>query len=91
MVDDPPAPFPAQRRRRQARDQIGVLCRNPGLIVITVERPGLDLSAVELAVAHQVMKRMAVVVALLADLPQGILELRAGKQGRGHSLTSIPS
>jgi hypothetical protein len=49
------------------------------------------LTAIELAVAHEVMKWMAMMVALFADLPQGILELRAGKQGRAHSLTSIPS
>ena len=30
-------------------------------------------------------------IALLADLPQGTLEIRAGKQGRAHTLTSIPS
>ena len=91
MVDDAPPPFPAQRRRRQTGDQIGVLRRNAGLIIIAVERPGLDLAAIELAVAHQVMKRMAMVIALLADLPQRALELGAGKQGRAHSLTSIPS
>ena len=31
------------------------------------------------------------VVALLADLPQGTFEIRARKQGCAHSLTSIPS
>jgi hypothetical protein len=34
---------------------------------------------------------MAMMVTLLADLPQGALEIRPGKQGRAHSLTSIPS
>jgi len=36
------------------------------LIVITVQRPGLELPAAELAFVHQQMKRMLVVITLLA-------------------------
>ncbi len=79
MVDDASAPFPAQRRCRQPGDQIGVLRRNPGLIVIAIERPGLNLTPIELPVAHQVVKRVAMMVALLADLPEGVLQIRAGQ------------
>jgi hypothetical protein len=50
----------------------------------------LDLTAIELAVAHQVMKRVTMVVALFTDLPQAALEILTRKQG-SQSLTSIPS
>ena len=43
------------------------LIGNNALIVVAVERPGLQLAAGKLAFVHHQVKRMLVVIALFAD------------------------
>ena len=79
------------RHHRADEQLVGVLRRDTRLIIVAIERPGLDLAAVELAVAHQVMEGVLVVVALGANRAQLGFELLGREQRCGHSLTSIPS
>src|ERR1700691_78609 len=95
MVGDPVYPFAAQLAILAARDQRSVLARNRRLIDEAIERPGLHLALVELAVVQKAMKRMQIVIAHGTNSPQRLLE-RIGSHGlRGrvyvHRKTSIPS
>src|ERR1700734_171330 len=95
MVGDPVYPFAAQLAILAARDQRSVLARNRRLIDEAIERPGLHLALVELAVVQKAVERMQVVIAHGSDGSQRRLE-RIGTHGfRGHvhihGETSIPS
>src|SRR6202008_3233456 len=72
-----------------------VLDRNDVLVVVAIERPGLELAARQLALVHQLVERMAVVVALRADRPQACFECARRQQlvalKHGHSISSMPS
>src|SRR5712692_8659232 len=81
-----------------ARENRGILDGNAALVVVAVERPGLQLPARELSLVHQQMKRMLVVVALFADGVKASDELGFGEQGLGgfvgsdgHKSYSFPS
>ena len=50
--------------------QQSVLDRNAALVIITIERPGLHLAAIELTTMQQAMEWMQDVVARGADVPQ---------------------
>jgi hypothetical protein len=67
MVLDAAAPFAAQVGRGQAREKRGVLRGNAGLIVVAVERPGLDLRLGQLPRVQQPVEGVQDVVALGAD------------------------
>src|SRR6266851_2744531 len=81
-----------------ARENCGVLDGNAALVVVAIERPGLQLAAREFSLMHQQMKWMLVVVALFADSMKAGDELgfgewrpvRLGGSG-GHKSNSIPS
>ena len=66
VVDDALAPGAAEDRVGTAGEDDRIFDRDDALIVVAVQRPGLELSAGELAFVHQQMKRMVVMVALLA-------------------------
>ena len=70
VIDDPFAPSAAEGGVIVARKDDGVLDRNDALVVVAIERPGLQLRAGELAFVHQQMERMAMVVSLRADRAQ---------------------
>src|ERR1700730_6907396 len=95
MVGDPMPPLAAQFAVLAARDQRSVLARDRRLIDEAVERPGLHLALVELAVVQKTVERMQIMVAHGSDGAQRRLE-RIGSHGlRGHVYvhgeTSIPS
>src|ERR1035441_5527398 len=64
------SPDPAECRIGGARKNERVLHRNNRLVVITVQRPGLQLSAAEFAFVHEQVEGMFMVIALFADLAQ---------------------
>ena len=81
VIDHALAPGAAEDRVRTARQDDRIFDRDDALIVIAVQRPGLQLSAAELAFVHQQMKRMLVMIALLAhglELRAQLFELKAG-------------
>src|SRR5436305_526227 len=62
MIDQPAPPFATQCRIWAACNQAGVLHRYHGLVVVAVERPGLDLSFAALTSVEQGVKRMVAVI-----------------------------
>ena len=86
---DPHAP---ERRVVGLRQNDRVLDRDPRLVVVPVEHPLLELNLGELAVVHERVIAMVVVVAALALSPDPFDEI-ISRQGRalGHSVISIPS
>src|SRR5664279_3424991 len=70
VIDNAFPPDAAERRIRGTRKNDRVFDRNNRLVVITVQRPGLQLSAAEFAFVHEQVKRMFVVITLFADLAQ---------------------
>src|SRR2546426_4454103 len=89
---DPHAPEGGILRLRQ--DQ-GVLDRHPRLVVVAVEHPLLQLQTRQLAVVHQVVIAVMIVVAALALATHPVDELlarqRRARRWVAHSRTSIPS
>src|SRR5262249_6067410 len=63
VIDETTAPLPPDVRIRTARNQARVLYRNHGLIVVTVECPGLNLALGAFAAMKHVMERVQPVVA----------------------------
>src|SRR5216683_3218360 len=63
-------PDAAECRIGRARKNDRVLYWNDGLVVIPIQRPGLQLSAVEFAFVHEQVEGMLVMIALFADLAQ---------------------
>src|ERR1700704_2993624 len=70
MIDKPLAPGAPQLRIFGARDQARILQRDHRLIIIAIERPGLNLTLAALAAMKQPMKRMKAVIAFGAKLAQ---------------------
>src|SRR5277367_4521005 len=95
MVGDPMHPLAAQFAILATRDERRVLARDRRLIDEAVERPGLHLAFVELAVMQKAVERMQIVVAHGSDGPQRRLERLGGHRFRRgmyvHWETSIPS
>ena len=86
MIDNAFPPARAETPDRRARKNDRVFDRNDRLVVIAVQRPGLQLPAAEFAFVHQQMKGMLVVIALFADLAQRrtqLLERKLGRVARG--------
>src|SRR5215472_896341 len=95
VIDQAFAPRGAERGVIGAGEQGGVLARDVRLIVVAVEGPSLELAAAERAFVHQLMKRVLVVIALLADGVEAGDELFFGKWMAfllvAHSVNSMPS
>src|SRR5262249_51826627 len=89
MVDQAAAPFAPHRRVLAARDQARVLDRDHCLVIVTVERPRLDLPLGALAAVQHAVEGMQPMIPARADVAQSRLELVGGQQG--HSTTSMPS
>src|ERR1700688_1347683 len=95
MIVDPMHPLAAQFAILAARNERRVLAGDRRLIDEAVERPGLHLALVELAVMQKAMERMQIVVPHRADGAQRLLE-RIGTHGfcwrvNVHEEISIPS
>jgi len=67
VIQDAFAPGETKREIFAAREDGRVFDGDAALIVVTIEGPGLQLSASELAFVHEQMKWVLVVVALFAD------------------------
>ena len=89
MVHQTAPPLPAQGGLVAARDQARILHRDHRLVIVSVERPGLDLALRALTAVEQHMKRVQAVIAAGADVVQLRLELR--RAHRLHSAISISS
>src|SRR4051795_6301354 len=90
MVDDALAPGAAQRRILDAGEDRGVLHRDSRLVIVSVQRPGLDLRLGAAPVIQEGVERMLVVVARGADRLQALHEL-VRRQHRPHREISMPS
>src|SRR5262249_28706391 len=89
VVDEAAAPFPPQRGVVATRDQARILHRNHRLVVVAIERPGLNLAFGAFAAVQQRVEGVQPVIALRADRAQLRLELL--RRQRLHSTISIPS
>src|SRR5258706_5608949 len=83
VVDHAFAPRSAEDRVRAAREDDRIFDGDDALIVVAVQRPGLQLSAAEFAFVHQPMKRMLVMVAFLACSLKLRAQLVERKQASG--------
>ena len=90
VVDHALRPDAAQLGIEEARHERRILDRNAALIIVAVERPGLNLALGELAVAHQRVKRVPVVVTFGADLAQPGFEVLTAVSGHD-SVNAMPS
>ena len=89
VVDEAASPFPPQRGVIAARDQARILHRDHGLVIITLERPGLDLAFRALAAVQERVERMQTMIAPRADVAQ--LRLEFLRRHQLHSTISMPS
>src|SRR6266849_1851208 len=90
VVDKAATPLAPYVPIKAARDQARVLHRDHGLVVVAVERPGLDLTLGAFAAMEQMMERMQAVVAPRPDVTQLGFQLFRGQQCRHNSIL-IPS
>ncbi len=67
VIDDALAPGETERRIFAAGEDSGVFDGNVFLIVVAIQRPGLELAASELAFVHQQVEGVLMVIALGAD------------------------
>ena len=74
VIDHALRPLAAQLRVDDPGHERRVLDGDPALVVVAIERPGLELPASEAAFAHQHVEGVLVVVALGADREQAQLE-----------------
>src|SRR5438876_3739114 len=97
MIEDAFAPSEAKVRIFAAGQNGRVFDGYSALIMVAVQGPRLKLAARELAFVHEQVKRMFMVIALIANGMKAGDELGFGEQwvfGRcldGHRLNSIPS
>src|SRR5580704_13323016 len=82
-------PFAARRLVVAARDQARVLDRDHGLVIVAVERPGLDLALAAFAAVQELVERMQPVITPRADVAQRRFQLLRCHQL--HSTISRPS
>src|SRR5262249_61547344 len=75
---------------KAARDQARVLHRDHGLVVVAVERPGLDLALGAFPAVEEMMERVHAVVAPRPDVTQLGFQLVRSEQRRHNSIL-IPS
>ena len=67
MIEDAFTPPAAELRIFGSCEDGRVLDRDSALVVVAIEGPGLQLAAGERALVHPKMKRVLVVITLLAD------------------------
>ena len=89
VIDEAAAPFAARRLILAARDQARVLDRDHGLIIVAVERPGLDLALAAFAAVQQLVERMQPVIAPRADVAQRGFQLLRRRSASQHDLHAV--
>jgi hypothetical protein len=67
VIDDAFAPSTPEARIFGSREDGCVFDRDSALVVVAIQGPGLKLAAGELALVHQKMKWMLVVITRFAD------------------------
>src|SRR6185369_10531625 len=90
MIDDALAPDAPQLRIVHPGHERGILHRDTALVIEAVQRPGLDLGALELAAVEKAMEGMAVVISRRTHRAQPRLQLLR-RQQLAHSSISMPS
>ena len=90
MVDDALAPFTPQLDRAKAGENEAVLHRDHRLVVIAIERPGLNLLAGQTPFLKQDLEGMARVITLLANGSERGLQ-GLPRHHLAHGSISIPS
>ena len=90
VIDDALAPDAAQLGILHPRQDGGIFNGDHRLVIEAVQRPGLNLFAVELAAVQHLMERVMDVVAAGADGAQFPVEL-VGRHEGVHKAISIPS
>src|SRR5215467_16327032 len=80
VIENALAPRQAESRILAPRKNRGVFDRNAALIKIAIERPGLKLAPRELALVHQQVKCMLVVIALFSNDMEAGHKLRFGEK-----------
>ncbi len=76
VVDEARAPLAAHGGIVAAGDQARILDRDHRLVIVAIERPGLDLALAAFAVMQEAMKRVQPVIAFGADAAQLVLPVR---------------
>ncbi len=89
VIYDALAPDPPELRIVHAREHAGILHRDHGLVVITVQRPGTHLVTDEPATVEQIMERVEVVVTPGADVAQSRLELVRAQDPVGDAVGAV--
>src|SRR5580704_2149764 len=89
VIDEPVAPFAPRRLILAAGDQACVLDRDHCLIIVAVERPGLDLALRAFAAVQQFVERMQPVITPRTDVAQRGFKLL--RRHQLHNTTSRPS
>src|ERR1700691_1798508 len=69
------SPYTTKLRAVASRENDGIFDRDDALVVIAIERPGLQLSAIQLSFMHHEVEGMPMVITLFAHLPQPGLQL----------------
>ena len=89
VIDQPRAPFAADRGIVAARDQARVLDRDHRLVIVAVERPGLDLALGAFAAVQELVERMQAVIAPRADVAQRRFQLVGRQAASQHDLHAV--
>jgi hypothetical protein len=80
MVENALAPDAAKCGIITLGEQERVFDRDATLVVVAIERPGLQLATGELAFVHAQMKRMTMMVACLTNRAQTVLQILPGEK-----------
>src|SRR6266700_2982725 len=80
VIEDALAPGEAERRVFAAGEDRSIFNRDPALVEVTIQRPRLKLAARQLALMHQQMKRMLVVIACFANRVKAVSKFRFGEK-----------
>src|SRR3989475_11643139 len=95
VIPNPTGPHAPEGGILRLRQDQGVLDRHPRLVVVAVEHPLLQLQTRQLAVVHQVVIAVMIVVAALALATHPVDELlarqRRARRWGAPNRTSIPS
>src|SRR5580700_2184051 len=89
VIDEAAAPFAPRRLILAAGDQARVLDRDHRLIIVAVERPGLDLALGAFAAVQELVERMQPVIPPRADVAERGFKLL--RRHQLHNATSMPS
>src|SRR5690348_12202825 len=87
MVDETRAPGAPQVGGGEPGNKARILDRYLALVVVAIERPSLYLATVQLPAVQQLMKGVAIVIALGADGSKRRFQRVGGEQRRTHGVS----